>query len=146
MTYRSGATAPTGGDALSPTGPHDVQWLLRDFAGQTSGVTHAVIIALDGLQLGYAGQVGIDLADQLAACTAGLLGLANQCGGLLGSGATEHVTVRFGGGHLLCMRIGETAGLMVAAEPGSDLRVIAYAMSQFVNSVTQVLAPGRRFL
>jgi predicted regulator of Ras-like GTPase activity (Roadblock/LC7/MglB family) len=144
MTYRSGATAPTGGDAPSSIGTHDVQWLLQDFAAETSGVTHAVIISLDGLQLGYAGQVGIDLADQLAACTAGLLGLANRCGSLLGSGATEHVTVRFGGGHLLCMRIGETAGLMVAAEPGSDLRVIAYAMSQFVSSVTDVIAPPRR--
>jgi predicted regulator of Ras-like GTPase activity (Roadblock/LC7/MglB family) len=144
MTYRSDATVPTGGDAPSSTGAHDVQWLLRDFVGQTSGVTHAVIIALDGLQLGYAGSVGIDLADQLAACTAGLLGLANQCGGLLGSGATEHVTVRFGGGHLLCMRIGETAGLMVAAEPDSDLRALAYAMSLFVSSVTHALAPARR--
>jgi uncharacterized protein len=143
MTYRSGLTVPASGDASS-SGSNDLQWLLDSFAGQTSGVTHAVIIALDGLQLAYAGRVGIDLADQLAACTAGLLSLANQCGSLLGIGSTEHVTVRFGDGHLLCMRIGHTAGLTVAAEPGSDLRVLAYAMSQFVTGVTHVLAPPRR--
>jgi uncharacterized protein len=143
MTYRSGLTAPASSDT-APSGKHDVQWLLDSFAGQTAGITHAVIIALDGLQLAFAGRVGVDLADQLAACTAGLLSLANQCGGLLGAGTTEHVTVRFGEGHLLCMRIGQTAGLLVAAEPGSDLRVLAYAMSQFVTSVTHVLAPPRR--
>lgn len=144
MTYHPGLTGPASLDAAPPSGSRNVQWLLESFTGQTAGVTHAVIIALDGLQLAYAGRVGVDLADQLAACTAGLLGLANQCGILLGSGGTEHVTVRFGGGHLLCMRIGETAGLMVAAEPGSDLRTLAYAMSQFVSGVTHALAPARR--
>jgi predicted regulator of Ras-like GTPase activity (Roadblock/LC7/MglB family) len=143
MTYRSGLTAPASNDAASP-GSHDVQWLLESFADETAGITHAVIIALDGLQLAHAGAVGVDLGDQLAACTAGLLSLANQCGSLLGAGTTEHVTVRFGEGHLICMRIGETAGLLVAAEPGTDLRVLAYAMSQFVTGVTHVLAPPRR--
>jgi uncharacterized protein len=143
MTYLPGVTGPASVDAAPRPGSHNVQWLLESFTGQTAGVTHAVIIALDGLRLAHAGRVGVDLADQLAACTAGLLGLANQCGSLLGSGGTEHVTVRFGGGHLVCMRIGETAGLTVAAEPDADLRGLAYAMSQFVSGVTQVLAPAR---
>jgi hypothetical protein len=143
MTYPTAAAAvPAPGAA--PPGPSDLRWLLDRFAAEAPGVTHAVIVSLDGLQLVRAGAAGKDLADQLAACTAGLLSLANQCGSLLGSGTTEHVTVRFGRGHLLCMRIGQTAGLLVAAEPGSDLRVLAYAMSQFVGSVTHVLAPPPR--
>jgi uncharacterized protein len=140
MTYRFDMTAPVG----PSSGTQNVQWLLEGFTGQTAGVTHAVIITLDGLQLAHAGRVGVDLADQLAACTAGLLSLASQYGKLLGLGVTEHVTVRFGEGHLLCMPIGQTAGLMVAAEPGSDLSVIGYAMGQFVTNTTQVLAPPRR--
>ena len=143
MTYHTSAAVPPV-HAVTHQGSHDIPWLLNRFAAEAPGVTHAVLVSLDGLQLARSGTVGKDLADQLAACAAGLLSLANQCGSLLGAGITDHVTVRFGQGHLLCMRIAQTAGLMVAAAPGCDLRVLAYQMSQFVGSVTHVLAPPVR--
>jgi predicted regulator of Ras-like GTPase activity (Roadblock/LC7/MglB family) len=148
---------PSAAPAATPNGPtrdmfgrpelpgrSELSWLLDRFAAETAGVTHAVVVAVDGLPIARAAAAGRDLADQLAACTSGLLSLANQCGLLLGSGSTEHVTIRFGDGHLLCMRIGDTAGLMVAAEAGADLRVLAYAMSQFTAGAAQVLAPTVR--
>jgi predicted regulator of Ras-like GTPase activity (Roadblock/LC7/MglB family) len=131
-----------------PTGPAtttaDVAWLLSQFASEAPGVTHAVILSLDGLRVAAAGAVDRDLADQLAACTSGLLSLAHQLGSLLASGSPDHVTVRFGQGHLLCMRIGQLAGLMVAAAPDSDLRVLAFQMTRFVQSVGHRLAPAAR--
>jgi predicted regulator of Ras-like GTPase activity (Roadblock/LC7/MglB family) len=154
MNHPSAAPAATPDGSNLPTrdlfgrpelpGRSELNWLLDGFVAETAGVTHAVVVAVDGLQIARAAAVGRDLADQLAACTSGLLSLANQCGRLLGSGSTEHVTIRFGDGHLLCMRIGGTAGLMVAAEAGADLRVLAYAMSQFAAGAAQVLAPTAR--
>jgi hypothetical protein len=118
--------------------------LLHQFAHDAPGLTHALIVSLDGLQLATSDAVGRDLADQLAAATSGLLSLANQCGALLALGGTDHVTVRLKHGHLLCMRIGESAGLVVAARPDADLRVLAHWMTKFVSSVDHVLAPPLR--
>ena len=146
MIYPSGLTASAGGGSTSSSpGSGDVQRLLDGFAGRMSGVTRAVIITLDGLQVAHAGSVGVDLADRLAACTAGLFSLAGQCGSMLGSGMIEHVTVRFGEGHLLCMGIGQSAGLMVAAAPDSDLQILTYAMRQLAAAATPLLTPSRRY-
>jgi len=119
--------------------PTDAAWLIGQFVESVPGTTHAVIVSLDGLQLAAAGDVDRDLGDQLAALTAGLLSMASQGGVFLGLGGTEHLTVRYAGGHLLLMRAGEASGLAVAAATGADLRVIAYQMTQFVGSFGHAL-------
>jgi uncharacterized protein len=124
--------------------PGDVAWLIRQFATEAPGVTHAVVVSLDGLQLAASDTVERDVGDQISALTAGLLSMANQCGDLLSLGPTEYMTIRLPRGHLLFMRIGEAAGLAVAAAAQSDLRVLAFQMTQFVTSVGHVLTPQVR--
>lgn len=124
--------------------PSDVAWLVRQFADEVPGVTHAVVVSLDGLQLAASGAVQRDIGDQLAALTAGLLSMANQCGDLLDLGPTDYLTVRLPRGHLLFMRIGDSAGLAVAATAQADLRVLAFQMTRFVASVGHVLTPQAR--
>jgi uncharacterized protein len=124
--------------------PGDVAWLIRQFADEAPGVTHAIVVSLDGLQLASSSAVARDLGDQVAALTAGLLSMANQCGDLLDLGPTEYLTVRQPRGHLLFMRIGDSAGLAVAAAAQADLRVLAFQMTQFVSSVGHVLTPQVR--
>ena len=125
-------------------GTPEVAWLLEQFADETPGLTHAVLVSLDGLRIAAARRVDRDLADQLAALTAGLLSLSNQLGGLLTLGGTEHVALRLAQGHVLCMRVADTAGLVVAASAGTDLRVLAYQMTGFVGSVAHALSPEAR--
>jgi uncharacterized protein len=129
----------------APADDVDVAWLLHQFADDSPGVTHALLVSLDGLQIAASSSVPRDLGDQLAALTAGLLSMANQGGVLLGLGPSDHMTIRFPTGHLLFMRVGEFAGLAVAAVAGTDLRVLAYQMSQFVRGTGHVLTPPTRF-
>ncbi|WP_346533938.1 roadblock/LC7 domain-containing protein [Micromonospora sp. DPT] len=124
--------------------PPDCAWLVRQFADDVPGVTHAVLVSLDGLQLAASGRVPRDLGDQLAALTSGLLSIADRSGALLDLGASEYLTVRLPRGHLLFMRVGESAGLAVAATAGCDLRVVAYRMTQFVGAVRHALTPQVR--
>jgi predicted regulator of Ras-like GTPase activity (Roadblock/LC7/MglB family) len=131
----------------SPPGvrvPQDFAWLVRQFADEVPGVTHALIVSLDGLQLAGSSSVPRDLGDQLSAITAGLLSMADRSGALLDLGSSEYITIRLPRGHLLFMRVGESAGLAVAAAAGCDLRVVAYQMTQFVAAVGHVLTPQMR--
>lgn len=132
------------GTATAGQGLPDCAWLIRQFADDVPGVTHALIVSLDGLQLAASRGVTRDLGDQLAALTAGLLSMADRSASLLDLGASEYLTVRLPRGHLLFMRVGESAGLAVAAAPGCDLRVVSYRMTQFVTAVWHALTPQAR--
>lgn len=133
-----------------PTSPpparsaNDVLWLITQFVDEVPGVTYALVVSLDGLQLAASNGFDRDVADQLAALTAGLLSLADRGGELFRLGHSEHLNIRFPHGHLLFMRIGDSAGLAVVAALGSDLRVLAYQMTQFVHGVGHVLTPDVR--
>ncbi|MEV4626358.1 roadblock/LC7 domain-containing protein [Micromonospora sp. NPDC049523] len=124
--------------------PQDFAWLIGRFAAETSGVTHALLVSLDGLQLVASEAVPRDLGDQLAALTSGLLSMADRSAALLDLGLSEYLTVRLPGGHLLFMRVGDSAGLAVAATSGCDLRVVAYQMTKFVGAVGHLLSPQMR--
>jgi len=140
MSHPGAATAHSG----AAREPQDFAWLIRQFTDEVPGVTHALLVSLDGLQLVGSGSVPRDLGDQLAALTAGLISMADRGAALLSLGASEYMTIRLPRGHLLFMRVGDSAGLAVAATVGCDLRVVAYRMTQFVNGVGHVLTPQMR--
>jgi predicted regulator of Ras-like GTPase activity (Roadblock/LC7/MglB family) len=134
----------TSANPAAIKGPADFAWLVDQFVEAAPGVTHALIVSLDGLQLAASRMVPRDLGDELAALTAGLLSMADRSASLLDLGASEYMTIRLPRGHLLFVRIGESAGLAVAAAVGCDLRVVAYHMTQFVGAVGHVLTPQLR--
>jgi predicted regulator of Ras-like GTPase activity (Roadblock/LC7/MglB family) len=140
IPHSSGATS----QPPQVRGPQDCAWLIRQFADEVPGVTHALIVSLDGLQLAASQSIPRDLGDQLAALTAGLLSMADRSAALLDLGTSEYMTIRLPRGHLLFMRVSESAGLAVAAAVGCDLRVVAYHMTQFVGAVGHVLTPQVR--
>src|SRR4051794_24071880 len=90
--------------------PHDFGWLVHQFADDVPGVSHALVVSLDGLQLAASAHIPRDLGDRLAALTAGLLSMADQSGTLLGLGTSEYLTIRLPLGYLLFMRLGDAAG------------------------------------
>ncbi len=138
------SSTPDGGPVAPARTPTDFGWLVNQFADETPGVSHALIVSLDGLLLVSSRTVHRDLGDQLAALTAGLLSMADRTAALLSLGASEYITIRLPRGHLLFMRVSESAGLAVVAEAGCDLRVVAYQMTQFVGGVGHVLTPQVR--
>jgi uncharacterized protein len=124
--------------------PQDFSWLVHQFANDVPGVSHALVVSLDGLQLAASEHIPRDLGDRLAALTAGLLSMADQSGVLLGLGTSEYVTIRLPLGYLLFMRLGDAAGLATVSVADCDLRVIAYQMSKFAASVGHLLTPRMR--
>jgi hypothetical protein len=75
--------------SFDPTSPpparsaDDVVWLVTQFVDEVPGVTDVLVVSLDGLQLAASDDMDRDLADQLAALTAGLLSLTDRGGDLL---------------------------------------------------------------
>jgi len=126
------------------TAQPDLDWLIQQLANDVPTVTHALVVSLDGLQLARTGSVDRDLGDQLAALTAGILGIGGQYGQHLQLGLPENLTIRYRQGHLALMRIADTAGLCVVAQAGADMRTLAFAMSKFVQGVGHALTPELR--
>jgi predicted regulator of Ras-like GTPase activity (Roadblock/LC7/MglB family) len=69
-------TGGTPASATSTSGQRDsMVWLLRQFASETPGVTHAVLISRDGLRL-LDSDIDKDWADELSAAFSGVASLA----------------------------------------------------------------------
>ncbi|MFD5240756.1 roadblock/LC7 domain-containing protein, partial [Streptomyces tendae] len=69
-------TGNTPASATTASGQRDsMAWLLRQFAAETPGVLHAVLISRDGLRL-LDSDVGKDWADELSAAFSGIASLA----------------------------------------------------------------------
>jgi predicted regulator of Ras-like GTPase activity (Roadblock/LC7/MglB family) len=125
-------------------GSPNLNWLIEQLTKEMPGITHALVVSLDGLLLAHTGSLSRDNADQLAALTSGVLGISRQYGNFLQLGETENLMIRYPHGHMAFMRISDTAGLCVAARPGTDMRILAHAMTRFVQSVGHALTPEVR--
>jgi predicted regulator of Ras-like GTPase activity (Roadblock/LC7/MglB family) len=122
----------------------DFSWLLNDFVSKVHGVSHALIMSSDGFPLTASRSVSSDEAEQLAAISSGLLSLAGNSAALFGKGACEQIIMRLTHGYFLFMGIGVGAGLAVLTGPGSDMKVVAYEMTQFVKNAGHALTPEIR--
>ena len=68
-------------DETPASGQRDnMAWLLRQFASDVSGVTHAVLLSRDGLRL-LDSDVDKDWADELSAAISGVASLAANISG-----------------------------------------------------------------
>lgn len=140
-------TSASGGSrnpANNLAGPQEFTWLIDSFIAEVPGVTDALVMASDGLLLTASGAVTREVGEQLAAISSGLLSLGHNGAALVGRGSCEQIMLRLTRGHLLFMRIGETAGLAVLTAVGCDLKVIAFEMAQLVQRVGHALTPQAR--
>jgi predicted regulator of Ras-like GTPase activity (Roadblock/LC7/MglB family) len=130
--------------AAHPTRKPDFSWLLNDFVNKVHGVSHALIMSSDGFPLTASESVSTDEAEQLAAISSGLLSLAGNSAALFGKGSCEQIIIRLTHGYFLFMGIGVGAGLAVLTSQGSDMKVVAYEMTQFVKNAGHALTPEIR--
>ncbi|GAA1674040.1 roadblock/LC7 domain-containing protein [Fodinicola feengrottensis] len=127
-----------------PRNPREFAWLLTNFASSTAGVSHALLVSSDGLPLIAAGRMSRDVADPLSAMTSGMLSLGNNIATLIGQHNCDQIMLKFPAGHFLFMNISTLAGLAVLTEEGANLSVVAFQMTQLVDSVGHVLTPQLR--
>lgn len=123
---------------------HDFNWLIDDFVARVHGVTHALIMSVDGLPLACSSSVPEDDAEQLAAISSGVLSLAHNSAALFDKGSCEQIIIRLTDGYFLFMGIGSGAGLAVLTASDASLRVAAYEMTQFVENTGHALTPEVR--
>lgn len=116
---------------------NSLDWLVSNFARDVPGVSHAVLVSVDGLLIAANEQLPRDRAEQLAAVTSGLASLA--AGGaaqLFEAGQVlQSVVEMAGGGYLLVMRVGDGSHLATLAAPSCDIGQIGYEMAVLVERV-----------
>jgi len=129
-----------------PQRPHNnsLDWLLANFARDVPGVSHAVLVSVDGLLIAASEQLPRERAEQLAAVTSGLASLAAGAAQLFEAGQVLQSVVEMAGGFLLVMRVGDGSHLATLAAPNCDIGQIGYEMAVLVERVGNVVSSSRR--
>jgi uncharacterized protein len=121
-----------------------LDWLVSNFAREVPGVSHAVLVSVDGLLIAASEQLPRERADQLAAVTSGLASLAAGAAQLFEGGQVLQSVVEMANGYLLVMRVGDGSQLATLAAPTCDIGQIGYEMAVLVERVGNVVSASRR--
>jgi uncharacterized protein len=125
------------------TASTDLSWLLSDFARSLPEVTRALAVSVDGLTLAFTGMERDD-ADRLAAVASGLVSLLSGAAQLTNTDPVEHSLTAMEGGYMFSMAVSSGASLLVTTTRDADIGEVSYLMSELINQVGDVLAPGAR--
>ncbi|WP_328352002.1 roadblock/LC7 domain-containing protein [Mycobacterium sp. NBC_00419] len=123
---------------------NSLDWLVSNFTREVPGVSHAVLVSVDGLLIAASEQLPRDRAEQLAAVTSGLASLAAGAAQLFEGGQVLQSVVEMAGGYLLVMRVGDGSQLATLATPNCDIGQIGYEMAVLVERVGNVVSSSRR--
>jgi predicted regulator of Ras-like GTPase activity (Roadblock/LC7/MglB family) len=123
---------------------NSLDWLVSNFARDIPGVSHAVLVSVDGLLIAASEQLPRERAEQLAAVTSGLASLAAGAAQLFEAGQVLQSVVEMAGGYLLVMRVGDGSHLATLAASDCDIGQIGYEMAVLVERVGNVVSSSRR--
>lgn len=121
-----------------------LDWLVSDFVRRVAGVTHALVVSVDGLKLAISDQVAENTADQLAAVASGLVSLTRGAARCFDAEPVVQVIVEMAGGYLFVTSVSEGSTLAVFATVECDIGMIGYEMTMLVTRVGQLLMPTAR--
>jgi predicted regulator of Ras-like GTPase activity (Roadblock/LC7/MglB family) len=119
-------------------------FLLHDFKGRVVGVRHVIALSSDGILVAHDSSLPDDVAQKLAAATAGLVSLLRNLGDQIGEGACSHNLTEYQGGFLCTMGAGAGGALLAFAERGCDMAAVSFELTQLVNRVGDALIPAAR--
>jgi predicted regulator of Ras-like GTPase activity (Roadblock/LC7/MglB family) len=123
---------------------NSLDWLVSNFASQTQGVAHAVLVSADGLLVAASEHLPAERADQLAAVCSGLASLSAGAAQLFEGGQVLQSVVEMQNGYLLLMRVGDGSHLATLASSSCDIGQIGYEMAILVERVGGVVRSTRR--
>jgi uncharacterized protein len=129
---------------LSYTSGRALDWLVTDFTVRVPDVTHAIVVAADGVPLALSEQIPRAFAEQLAAITSGLAGLMQGVAQVFGAGPPTRALVDMDGGLMLVKMISDGSVLAVLAAPGCDIEQVSYEVTLLVEAVGEALTPATR--
>ncbi|WP_445169064.1 roadblock/LC7 domain-containing protein [Mycolicibacterium sp. Dal123E01] len=123
---------------------NSLDWLVSNFARDIAGVSHAVLVSVDGLLIAASEHLPRERAEQLAAVTSGLASLAAGAAQLFEAGQVLQSVVEMANGYLLVMRVGDGSHLATLAASNCDIGQIGYEMAVLVERVGNVVSSSRR--
>ncbi|UWP86939.1 roadblock/LC7 domain-containing protein [Dactylosporangium fulvum] len=118
--------------------------MINEFAADTPGVVHVVLLAVDGLALAASDGYDRDQVDKTAATAGSLMSIAHAISREYGAGRPEILTFRTPSLHFLFMHVADLAGLAVVADRTSNLSVVGHQMQRLVTAVGARLNPDAR--
>ena len=121
-----------------------LDWLVSNFARGVPGVSHAVLVSVDGLLIAASEHLPQERADQLAAVSSGLASLASGAAQLFDGGQVLQSVVEMENGYLLLMRVGDGSHLATLAATSCDIGQIGYEMAVLVERVGNAVQSTRR--
>lgn len=116
-------------------------WLLSQFAVNTSEVIDAIAVSSDGLLIAMSHTLDRSNADRLAAITSAIISLAHGAARVYDMGSPNKVIIDLDGGYLLVSAISAGATLGVLASRAANLGNLAYEMAVFSNRTGEFLSP-----
>jgi predicted regulator of Ras-like GTPase activity (Roadblock/LC7/MglB family) len=116
-------------------------WLLSQFAANTSEVIDAIAVSSDGLLIAMSNTLDLANADRLAAITSAIISLAHGAARVYDMGTPNKVIIDLDGGYLLVSAISSGATLGVLASRAANLGNLAYEMAVFANRAGEVISP-----
>lgn len=153
MTSPTSPTSPTSQASLSSAADHrgsrrssesSLDWLVSNFVREVPGVSHAVLVSVDGLTVAASEHLRQERADQLAAVASGLASLATGAAQLFEGGRVLQSVVEMEHGYLLLMRVGDGSHLATLASAAGDIGQIGYEMAVLVERVGAVVQSSGR--
>ena len=122
-----------------------LDFLLNDFVNRCQPhAQHAIAVSSDGILVAATGRLPRDRADQLAAFTAGLVGLVGGTARCLEAGNVISNVTELEHGYVLSMAVSTGASLLVLANRTSDLAMVSFEMAELINRVGHAITPEMR--
>ena len=124
----------------------DLTWLITDFTERVPGVTHAVVVSVDGLLLVASAHLPRDHADQLAAITSGLVSITTGAAQIFDQDTVKQTVVEMGRGYFLVMSMRDEGRSILAAlaTQGADIGMVGYEMAKLAKQAGELLTPALR--
>ncbi|GIH07295.1 hypothetical protein Rhe02_53620 [Rhizocola hellebori] len=122
----------------------DLNWLVNGFAGRVPEVQHAMVASSDGMPVAISEGVSRELADQLAAVTSGLLGVAAVVATLADADEVRQAVIEMGRGYFIAMTVRDGSVFAVLASGQADLGVVGFEMARLVKQAGEILTPALR--
>ncbi|GAA2375969.1 dynein regulation protein LC7 [Catellatospora methionotrophica] len=122
----------------------DLNWLVTGFADRVPGARHAIVASSDGLVVAVSAHLDRSTADQLAAVTSGLIGIAGCVAQLSDGDEVRQTVIEMGRGYFLTMAIRDGSVLAVVADADADLGVVGFEMARLAKQTGEILTPALR--
>jgi uncharacterized protein len=126
-------------DPAPPT--HDLSWLIDRFVSETTGVSHAIVVSVDGLLVAMDRTCDRAAADQLAAIAAGLNQMSMGAGQAFGAGDLQQQLVQYQAGFIVLRSLAKGAVIAAVADRKVDMGRVGHELAQLGRQVGETLSP-----